>query len=156
MQADRLLDRVLITELRPDDISFIHDSWATTYRRKAHCRGLKAMHDMDFYSMHRRQRDDILARPGTLVLVARGRERPIWIAAYAVFERLGDDFVAHWVYVRRRQQGLGGRLLVEALNRIGGGLKRLVATHKTDFAPKAQSMGFTFVPLDELYAERAA
>lgn len=156
-----LLRRLVITELRPDDIAFVHDTWARSYRLADECRGMPTS---AFHPWHREARERILARPSTLVLVARDRERPIWIAGYGVFERVGDAFVAHWLGVKGpcKRQGVAGRLLAEAVASIGAGAKRGVATHRTYVAAKAAEMGFrcsdaasVVERLEELYAERA-
>lgn len=155
MAEQRLLDRVDITALSPDDLPYIHDTWAKTFRVKN--RDASAMPLTAYSPWHRAHRERLL-KDG-LVLVARGKARPLWIAGYGVFGRVGDDFVAHWVCSRGgcKNQGLASRLLLVALERIGRGAQRMVFTHSTEnFAAKAQSMGFVFVDLEELYAGRAA
>jgi ribosomal protein S18 acetylase RimI-like enzyme len=156
-----LLRRLTITELRDDDVAFLHDTWARSYRLADECRGMPTS---AFHPWHRRVREQILARSSTLVLVARDRERPIWIAGYGVFERVGDAFVVHWLGVKGpcKKQGVAGRLLAEATRIIGPGARRMVATHRTYVAGKAEELGFqcdaqrsVLERLEELYAERA-
>lgn len=153
--APRLLDKVQLTELRPEDISYLHDTWANAYRTADECEHIPAR---AFWPWHRAIRTQILERPGTMVVVARGRERPLWIAGYGVFERVGPTFVAHWLHARGgcKRQGVAGRLLATALGEIGDGASRLVMTHRTYITTKAESLGFVYERLTHLYGSKAA
>lgn len=150
-----LLDKVEVTEFRPEDTAFVQDTWAQAYRVAEEC---KDMPKDAYHLWHRPRREFVLNRPGTIVLVARDRNQPLWIAGYGVFERVGDTFVAHWVYCKKhcKQQGVGGRILTSALDKIGTGTDANppIATHRTWFGSKAEDMGFVFKRLEDLYGQR--
>ncbi len=155
MAKKRLLDTLEVTGLRPEDTAFLQDTWANAYRVADEC---SHMPSDAFHPWHRARRKAILERPDTLVLVARDREAPLWVAGYGVFEKCGDAFVAHWVYVKKhcKRQGVAGRLLAKALERIGDGAQRFVGTHRTWFTPHAVRAlpGLEFVKLEDLYGGR--
>jgi ribosomal protein S18 acetylase RimI-like enzyme len=145
------LDKVLVTERRPDDRNFVFDTWARAFRVAPAC---KSTPTSAYHPWQRARMERILSRPSTLVLVARDSEREVFIHGYGVFERFDDAFVAHWVYVKNndvsRRQGVASLLLARALDRIGEGSHELLYTHRTYFADKAESLGFQFVKLEDL------
>lgn len=144
-----LIDRVFVTDVREDDKAFVLDTWARAFRVAP---GSRPLPTSAFHPWHRKRMTEILERESTIVLVAREKDAELFIHGYGVFERFDDAFVAHWVYTKStsKREKVASLVLKTALERVGDGSNELLYTHRTYFAPKAESMGFQFVELEDL------
>lgn len=159
-------DLTLTEGLREADVAFVMATWAESFR---HSKAGKPIPTKAFHLWHRPRMERILARD-PLVVMARGAD-PLFLYGYGIFERVDREvfdhmaeirggvvspaptFVAHWVYTKRgfKRQGIASAVLTHALERIGRGCTDLLMTHRTYIEEKAESLGFEFVKLEELY-----
>lgn len=141
------LDLTLTVGMQPDDEAFVLSTWAESFRHAPAC---KALPTGAFHTWHRPRMEGVLKRY-PLVVVARGTD-PLFIYGYGVFERIGDRFVAHWLYVKRsfRRKSVASQILAHALERIGEGAGELLYTHRTYVSPKAEELGFRYEKLEAL------
>lgn len=119
-----------VGEATSGELPFVFKSWCRSHRVAP--TSLR-MPSRAYYDWERGVIDRILAR-GALVLVARDVERPVYLYAFLVAERIGCAVVAHYAYTRSdwRGQGLARALLGEAIERIGGGADELLYSHDAD------------------------
>jgi GNAT superfamily N-acetyltransferase len=132
--------------MQAEDESFLHDTWARSYQRSPSARIVSSKL---FYQWHRHVRNAILARSTTLVL--RDPDDPTYIYGYIVAEPIDDALVVHWAYIRSSERGAGhGYRLLDAALALHPHATKLLYTHRTYFANKAESLGFHFAKLKEL------
>jgi len=125
----------------------VHDTWARSYRMSP---SVRAIDPGLYFTWHRKVREQILAR--SLVLVSRDEADPDYVYGYIVAEAPDDEtLIVHWAYVRarHRKERRAWELLGAALAHAPYA-KRLLYTHRTYFAPKAEAIGFAFSRLRDV------
>lgn len=125
---------ILVRAAAKADLSFILDSWLSSFRHAYHVRGVEGP---TYFKEHRRVLETLLQR--CTVLVACDQESPSTIYGYIVAEMIDHFLTVHWVYVRGAKTGgfqdlgIGTYLLKQFLN--ASEVKRdaiaLVYTHQT-------------------------
>lgn len=144
------MSRPILSQAGPDDMSFVHHAWTKSFQQ---AEGVRALEPQLFYTWHRKVRNAILER--STVLVLRDPDQNDYLYGFIVVESLDPStLVVHFAYVRSGERGnqYGYQLLHAALA-LNPEAERLVYTHRTYFAPKAESLGFVFARLREVQYE---
>lgn len=96
---------VIIRAANEDDYAFIMDSWLNSH---AESRIFSPIIQRELYfKLHRPLVEAILHRPTTLSHIAANGEDPSLIYGYAIFEKLKDLNIFHYIYVKRAFNGFG-------------------------------------------------
>lgn len=81
-----------------DDEPFFYNSWLESYRK--HSPAVRSIPRNMYYEGQHEVIEKVLKRSGTVCLIACSKEDSNQILGYLIYEKLGQDLVFHWVYVK--------------------------------------------------------
>jgi hypothetical protein len=130
--------------MRPDELPFVAAGWKRSAQDAPQNEQIPAP---EFFARMNRLVDQLLAREGVTVLVARDAERPSVLFGFACIETRGDTMALHYAYTRHSHRRLGVcvELLKHALDNSDAEL--LVYTVGSRFDRLWEKWGFDRVDL---------
>lgn len=135
--------RLTIEPARPEDESFVYDSWLRSwheYHRATH---------MSVWAPGARQHLDRVLRSGPVVWTARDPRSALWMAGWLVATASDGEFLLHWAYTKvrggMRRRGVFSALLAHAL-REAGQVERLRYATNSRISAHLERIGFRYAP----------
>lgn len=131
----------LIRAARPEDASFIYNSWLQSFRDAPMVKGVP---NSIYYKEQHRLIEDILAQPTCKVAVVCNPDDHHQIYAYSVYDLLGAGMplIIHWVYCKHpfRLFGLATKLAEHMTNQLPSIISYSHMTKMTSKVVKTRQM----------------